>query len=693
MTAFDGHDGGGGDGDDEEPRRCPRGHVIAPEAQRCHSCYAHGGPRAIGDYALLEMLGRGAHGKVYKARHVATGQVVALKVIESGEPEREVRSHVRLAHDHVVPIFDASGLYHDPPFFTMQLIEGGTLATRRAEFSEPRRALRLVIQLAEAIDSAHRHGVLHRDLKPTNILIDDKGRARISDFSVAKEIGGGAEPAPSQTLAGTLPYMSPEQAGCIAQDVTTQSDVYGLGAILYELLTGEPPRPVDTLEELRASFAARDWPAPIARKGVSEDLKAVCMRALSKDTDDRYASAALLAADLRSVSIGEWPAFRTPTPAQRLTRWVSRNRWLTASIALGAVLLVAFDVSTLDAVSDQQAELQQRMLKVNAALAKAQAQAAVGEFERYRERVARTIESSLPLLESYLMLGPETPNRPELALEIAGFDSLFVAGCDGFIRAHSFDEELRRQFPNGPPGYFERSYTFRDYFQGATALGRIGSRKVYMSRAFRSTWDGRLKFAFSAPIYSTHAQLEACLPSGGGPRMVGVFFAGWSASSALGKVQIRELEGSGQTTALFGPRDRDEAGQPLPDASAFHVIVHEKLRLGDERRMDPHLALRLSERFGSSAPPGRQFESVDVRPYKDSNYIDTLDDSHGRWLGGFYPVGRTGFVIGVQTAYGKATAPVRSLGMLPLINVAFLAYCASALYVIQSRRSRRRSAA
>lgn len=336
----------------------------------------------------------------------------------------------------------------------------------------------------------------------------------------------------------------------------------------------------------------------------------------------------------------------------------------------------------------QQAALRQIVLKSNAALAKAQAQAALAELAKFRDKVTHTVAVSLPLLEAYLRMEPEKPQRPELALTIPGFDSLFVAGCDGFIRAHTFDDEIRKQFPNGPPGYFESSYEFRDYFKGALELGRRGSREVYVSRAFRSTWDARLKFALSTPIYAEHPPDAPCIP---GTRMIGVFFAGRSASSTLGEVQIPELEGSGQSTFLLGPRDRDRADQPLPDASAFHVVVHERLRRGDERAMDPRLALRLSRRFGPTAPPGRQFESPVTRPYNDSDYVDALEPQ-SRWLGGFYPVGRTGFVIGVQTAYGTATAPVRRAGVLAALNVGFLAYCLAALWISLSRRRRPRMA-
>jgi serine/threonine-protein kinase len=663
---------------------CARGHRMAPAAERCHVCWGRSAlqpdivPPEIGGYQILHQLGRGAHGEVYKAREPGTGRLVALKVIRTGEPESdsEIKHHVRLVHPNIVPIFDGRGLHDDPPYFTMPLVEGGTLDDERwrDHFHEPARALQLVIAVADAIECAHQHLVLHRDLKPTNILIDSSGRPLVSDFSVAQELDGAESPL-TRTVAGTPSYMSPEQAHIIDTAVTTASDVYALGAILYELLTRRQARPARTLQELEASFTA-DGPPPILVKGVSADLNAVCLRALSKDPSARYRSAALFAADLRCISRGEWLPWRTPRATQRFARWAKRNPWVAVSIVLGAMLLAVINALTFAGVREQGSELQQRVLKANAALAKAQAQAALAEVTKYADYAARTASAGTPLLEAHLQRPAKLKHNSEVELELpmAGFDCVFVIGCDGFIRART---------PIGPPKYYETDFSFRDYFRGAMELAQRGSHDVYVSRAFRSKWDGRLKFAFATPVYGAGAGLEPCVP---GTQAIGVFVAAKSASSTLGAVQIPELEGSGQSTALLGLRDPERPGPGLLAESTFHVIVHEKLRFGDERPIDARLATRLQQHFGSPAPAGRQFEPTSARPYRDGDYTDTLDESHDRWLGGFFPVGKTGLIVAVQTAYDTATRPVRRVENLLALNLGFFFYCATALWLSMRRR-------
>jgi hypothetical protein len=151
-------------------------------------------------------------------------------------------------------------------------------------------------------------------------------------------------------------------------------------------------------------------------------------------------------------------------------------------------------------------------------------------------------------------------------------------------------------------------------------------------------------------------------------------------------VQIPELAGSGQRTALFGPRDRENPDQALPDPSDLYVLVHEQLRHGEERRVDTALSQRLSKQFAAAAPPGAQFEAPDAQPLMEAHYRDMLGPSDERSLAGFYPVGRTGLLVGVATALGKATQPLQRSEALGALNVGFLLYCLGALW-LASRRS------
>lgn len=632
-------------------------------------------PPVIQGYELLEEIGRGGMGTVYRAVQDGTGMLVALKVIHNGEPGNEIGHLVRLGkHPNIVQIH-AGGLKHDPPYFAMELVEGGTLADERWRrvYSEPQRAAKLVAILADAVQYAHERLVLHRDLKPANILIDEAEQPHVGDFSVAKRVDSDVPHHPA-TIAGSLGYMAPEQAGAIDALVTTTSDVYGLGAILYELLTGRCPRSAATLPELVESFAKDPVvpPSPLA-KGVSRELDAVCLRALSASPNDRYRSAAALAADLKRVVSGEPLPWLPATPREKVVRWVEQHRWVAASLVAGALLLAATNFTSFARVRAQEAELRDVVLRTNAALAKAQAQAVLAVVERYATEVSQV--AAEPRIERFLERAADPDRVPDADLSLPGFDSVFVMGCDGFTRAHSVPDAVRAEIAP-PPGYFTTDFSFRSYFRGARVLAQRHSTEAYMSPAFHSRWDRRFKFAFASAIYRRTTQAVSCEV---GSDWIGILLASRNASSTLERVQIADLDGSGHFTALFGPRDRDSPAEPMPPPRALHVVVHDRLRLGAEQRTDPVLAGRLLDAFGPAAEPGEQFQPSDARPYHDDRYTDPLWPSDMRWLGGFYPVGRTGFVVGVQTPYGKATEPIGRAGELFLLNLGFLAYGAAAL--------------
>ena len=207
-------------------------------------------------YEIFGELGRGGMGVVFKARQIALNRDVALKVIKSGsfasQPEvmrfqSEAEAVAQLDHPHIVPIYEV-GQYRGQHFFSMKLVTGTSLDKRLDEFAaDPAPWRRLVAVAAEAVHHAHQRGILHRDLKPANILLDEQGQPYVTDFGLAKRIGAGNELTHSGTLVGTPSYMSPEQATRCAGSLSTATDVYGLGTILYALLAG------------RAPFAARPW--------------------------------------------------------------------------------------------------------------------------------------------------------------------------------------------------------------------------------------------------------------------------------------------------------------------------------------------------------------------------------------------------------------------------------------------------
>jgi serine/threonine-protein kinase len=277
-------------------------------------------PAAFGDYELHEEIGRGGMGVVYRATQKSLGRTVALKMLlrrdlaSSADLARfrsEAEAAARLDHPGIVSIFEV-GECEGHPFYSMQFVEGTTLSRRLAAGRlPPREAAALLAKVADAVQAAHDRGVLHRDLKPSNILIDALGEPHVSDFGLAKRLEGDASVTHTGAILGTPCYMSPEQAAGSRGDVGPTSDVWSLGAILYQMLTGRPPfqaaTPMDTLLAVLES----DPPVPRSlERGVDRDLEMIALKSLQKPQDLRYASATDLAADLRSFLAGEPVAAR-----------------------------------------------------------------------------------------------------------------------------------------------------------------------------------------------------------------------------------------------------------------------------------------------------------------------------------------------------------------------------------------------
>jgi tetratricopeptide (TPR) repeat protein len=341
----------------ETPRpsssRIPEAVVLEAPAPLASGCL-------VGDYELLDEIACGGMGVVYRARHRTLRRVVALKMIRSGEfalPEDvarfrlEAEAVANLDHPNIVPIYDV-GQHEGQPYFAMKLIEGGNLASERpAAGSRPtqRRAARLVATVARAVHHAHQRGILHRDLKPANILLDKKGEPHVTDFGLATRLPSaaaatGASTTPSGLTqkgiaVGTPGYMAPEQANGPKKRVTVAADVYALGAVLFELLTGRPPfkgnTPLETLVQVL------DQPPPRPRAlapSLSHDLDTICLKCLEKDPARRYPSALALADDLQRFLDGEPIQARATGPAGRLWRWCRRSPVVAV---LAALLVVA----------------------------------------------------------------------------------------------------------------------------------------------------------------------------------------------------------------------------------------------------------------------------------------------------------------------------------------------------------------
>ena len=319
-------------------------------------------PTDFGPYELLEEIGRGGMGVVYKARQKDLDRIVAVKMIlasrlASPEHVRRFRAEAKAAagvrHEHIVKIHEV-GQLHGQHYFVMEYIEGTSLAGRTA--SGPialETAVRLMEQIARAVNHLHCQGIVHRDLKPSNILLDDGGRPYVSDFGLAKVRRVQSEMTSTGVILGTADYMAPEQAAGRSAEAAPASDVYSLGAILYELLTGRPPfreeNPLDTLMQV----LSREPPLPRQlNREIPRTLELICLKCLAKSPHDRYASAEALADDLEHFLKGETLAARPPSFVQRLSNWSRREPALAGRLAvLGVFFVVEMIIDTLTSVA------------------------------------------------------------------------------------------------------------------------------------------------------------------------------------------------------------------------------------------------------------------------------------------------------------------------------------------------------
>ena len=277
-------------------------------------------PATFGDYELVEEIGRGGMGIVYRAVQRSLGRTVAVKMLlrrdlatpaDLARFRSEAEAAARLDHAGIVSIFEV-GEHDGHPFYSMQFVEGTTLAKRLAAGPlPPREAAALLAKVADAVQAAHDRGVLHRDLKPSNILIDAAGEPKVSDFGLAKRLEDEMSFTHTGAILGTPCYMSPEQAAGSRGDVGPTSDVWSLGAILYQMLTGRPPFRAATAMDTLLAVLESDPPLPRSIDAtVDRDLELVALKSLQKPQDLRYPSAAALAADLRAYLAGEPVAAR-----------------------------------------------------------------------------------------------------------------------------------------------------------------------------------------------------------------------------------------------------------------------------------------------------------------------------------------------------------------------------------------------
>jgi tRNA A-37 threonylcarbamoyl transferase component Bud32/outer membrane protein assembly factor BamB len=337
--------------------------------------------RYFGDYELLEELARGGMGVVYKSRQVSLNRIVALKMILAGQLasaadvqrfRREAQTAANLQHPHIVAIHEV-GEHEGQHYFSMDYVAGKSLAQMVQEAPlPPAAAARYVQIIAEAIHYAHHQGILHRDLKPSNVLIDAADQPRVTDFGLAKRVtnpekDSGAALTATGAVLGTPSYMPPEQASADRGILGVASDVYSLGAVLYELVTGRPPfraaTPIDTIMQVLQT----DPVSPrLLNPQIPRDLETVIVKCLAKEPAKRYGSAQELAGDLVAFLDGRPVKARRPGPAERAVRWFRRQRRSVAlATAAAAIMALAIGVGFFGWMGYRQGQLGYLSLDTN----------------------------------------------------------------------------------------------------------------------------------------------------------------------------------------------------------------------------------------------------------------------------------------------------------------------------------------
>jgi WD40 repeat protein/tetratricopeptide (TPR) repeat protein len=389
----------------------------------------------IPGYEILDELGRGGMGVVYKARHLRLNRIVALKMLLAGGyagPSESVRFLseaevvAALHHPHIVALLEY-GEHQGQPFFTLEFMQGGSLAEQLKGIPQPApAAARLVEQLARAVYHAHTHGIVHRDLKPSNILLAEDGTPKITDFGLARRTTVGAGLTTTGEVLGTPSYMAPEQAGGGAKHASPATDIYALGAILYEYLTGRPPfRAANTMETMLQVIGQEPVTVRQLQPHTPADLATICHKCLQKEPHKRYASALELAEDCAAFLEGKPIRARPITALSRGWRWCRRNRALAGALTLGVVSLLLGSIVTLAVAFRAEAA---RQSEANRAASEAEAKHEADQARRDAQRqsmdlrvssgltAARAGDHSLALLwfARAVQLAKDEPQQEEL---------------------------------------------------------------------------------------------------------------------------------------------------------------------------------------------------------------------------------------------------------------------------------------
>ncbi|GEM_PF-1004523 len=429
----------------------------------------------FGKFEILGELGKGAMGTVYRALDPVLHRVVALKVLHGSHAasssavqrfQKEAMTAAKLNHPGIVRIHDVGVVGHNH-YMSMDLVEGKSLSQLIGEKALPLDGyLRLLKRVAEAVDFAHRRGVIHRDLKPSNVLVDAQGNPYVSDFGLAREVASSTRLTLSGTTLGTPPYMPPEQALGETNRVDQRSDVYSLGAVLYEILTGSPPFTGGTPFDIIVRVIS-EAPEPPRKRfpEVPKPVETICLKAIEKEPAHRYQTAAALALDLERVLRGEPIAAKPVSILTRSARAVMRNRLATAVSTIGIAVLLAVGTWAIH----KRAEIARETEIVEKERKRLEGQAEQVRREQERRVAARKRADQL--------LAQAAAMRGEMALDLAtkaveadpGYTEAYLQRARVLETLSKFDlliADLSKAIELNPfcvPAYLRRAWVYDDY--------------------------------------------------------------------------------------------------------------------------------------------------------------------------------------------------------------------------------------
>jgi hypothetical protein len=640
-------------------------------------------PREIANYRILSRIAEGGMGIVYEALQESPRRRIALKVLKSGLSSTDARRRFeyecgllgRLRHPCIAQVYQAASFElvtgHRVPVFAMELVQDGLPITEFARERQltRRQRLELFLKVLDGVQHGHQHAIVHRDLKPHNILVDAGGQPKIIDFGVARELEPSDHDAGVQThtgeLLGTPRYMSPEQCGGRSEEIDVRTDVYSLGVVLFELLTGELPYTLEGGSIVELARVIREQ-APARLSAVAgtrpDDLDTIAAKALEKVPDRRYASVTALADDIRRYLHREPIAARPPSAAYQLKMFARRNT--AAVVGLVAVVtlsLVAALVGTGMALRLSELAGRERALRSRSLVAAASFAARMVGKEVDQRWVLLESESASRELVAALSEARDrgtSPDREVLQAWLQGVsdthrvraraESWFVTDAAGVQRA-------RVPYDDTTVG---TNFAFRDYFHGGgrdlsadEATGVRPLQEAHRSNVFRSQATDDLMVAFTVPIWG-----EA--DPGGGRTVLGVL----GMTVELGQFEALQLgPGSEQVAVLVDTRADSSGRRGLVVHHAELARLQAELR-DEERRSGTlpsyYVLPEALERFGRLS----EARSARARP-SDANVPSTLAFEEdwrdpvggpytGPWLAAFEPVRDTGWVVVVQERAG-----------------------------------------